>query len=435
LYPRAALPGARSSATLKNRPAVEINGAASDRERPLVSFVVESGTDVRMVEGLAERFELEIFARRIIGGVEISQQPSIAVRVRIGAPSRAAFAREVFRFLTRRNGRPDFVIVQGYGLAALAANLASRITGIPTAMLVCSPTEDYYRCRGADRSGRLPMRRRELLAMSAVARLNARLARRYVVLSQYLRDVVRARSAGAPVDVIPIYGVDTELFRPPSIARAQIRAERGLPASGSIIFFSSRIAPEKDAETMLAAFASLAHAGRDLRLLHRSGGFETFVAAAGKFDIADRVIASDAVHPHRELPLDYQASDLCVQASRAEGLGFSPLEAMACGTPVIAAAVGGLRETVQEGHTGWQYPAGDRDALARRITDVLDNPAEAQRRARAARELVCAHFDRRFVFDQLESLVRAETDRKRSEVFVRKPAPALREIANRESVP
>jgi glycosyltransferase involved in cell wall biosynthesis len=117
------------------------------------------------------------------------------------------------------------------------------------------------------------------------------------------------------------------------------------------------------------------------------------------------VIATDAVHPVKELPLDYQACDLLVQASREEGLGFSPLEALACATPVIAAAVGGLRETIIDGETGWTYPVGDAAALAARIGEALDDPAEAQRRAGAGREMVCRRYERRIVFDRLTDVL------------------------------
>lgn len=103
--------------------------------------------------------------------------------------------------------------------------------------------------------------------------------------------------------------------------------------------------------------------------------------------------------------LDYQASDLCVQASREEGLGFSPLEAMACGVPVIASAVGGLKETILDGCTGWTYPVADGQALTSRIEEVLDNPSEAHRRATKGREMIGRRYDRQLVFDQLEALI------------------------------
>jgi glycosyltransferase involved in cell wall biosynthesis len=90
-----------------------------------------------------------------------------------------------------------------------------------------------------------------------------------------------------------------------------------------------------------------------------------------------------------------------VQASREEGLGFSPLEALACGVPVVAASVGGLRDTIRDGDTGWSYPVGDADALARALRETLDDPVEARRRAMRGREMVCATYERSLVFDAL----------------------------------
>ena len=295
--------------------------------------------------------------------------------------------------------------MQGYALAALAANLAARFTRIPTAMLVCSPIELYYRCREINPAPDKPYRAHEMLALQALARANAMLGKRYFVLSEHLAEVVRGHGTKNSVDVVPIYGVDTYLFAPPSEPKATLKARAGLPASGSLIFFSSRIAPEKDAGTLLAAVASLLARGRDLWLLHRSGGYRELIREAERFGVASRVIATDAVHPHHELVDDYQASDLCVQASREVGLGFSPLEAMSCQVPVVAAAVGGLKETVMDGCTGWTYPVGNSEALASRVEEVLDNPHKARRRAAAGREMVCRRYDRRVVFDQLERLI------------------------------
>lgn len=367
-------------------------------------FVVESGTDVRLVEGLAGRFDLSILARRIEGGVEISQPPIKAPPIVTRPASRLKFALFVWRYLRAHRQQIDRVIVQGYGLAALAANLAGRRNRIPTAMLVCSPVELYYRCRREHAEPGKPFLRREMFALQTLARINAVVGRQYIVLSQHLAQLVRQHRPRRTVEVIPVYGIDTRIFTPSTESKAAIKAKLGLPTTGALLFFSSRVAPEKDSETLLAAMRILLEQGRDLWLLHRSGGYQRFIQEAEKFGIAARVIATDAVHPHRQLPLDYQASDLCVQASREEGLGFSPLEALACGVPVLATAVGGLKETIVDGQTGWTYPVGDQEALAQCIIAALDNPVEATRRAAIGRRMVCERYDQQVVFEQLERM-------------------------------
>lgn len=369
-------------------------------------LVVESSIDVRTIEELPRRFDLRVFARRMPGGVEISQPPQTPVPVLTGPPGRAAFALLTAVALWRGRAADDAVLVQGYGLAALAANLIGRLSGVPTTMLVCSPTEAYYRCRRDDRTSTLPFRRSELAALEVVARLNARLGRHYLALSDYLAAVVRSHGKRAPVDVVPFYGVDTSVFRPSHEDRRAIRARRGLPPDASLIFFSSRIAPEKDAESALLAVRSLRERGREVVLLNRSGGWRDLLVAARRLGVAGNVIATDAVHPYRELPDDYRACDVCVQASREEGLGFSVAEALACEIPVVATSVGGLPETVVDGRTGWLYPVGQSEVLAARITEVLDNPHEARRRAAAGRALVRERYECQLVFDQLERIVR-----------------------------
>jgi glycosyltransferase involved in cell wall biosynthesis len=368
-------------------------------------FVVESGTDVRLVEGLAERFDVNILARRIGGGVEISHPPSPPVPTAVGPASRFKFAIFVWRHLRAHRGNVDRVIVQGYGLAALAANLAGRVNRIPTAMLVCSPVEAYYRCRKVHNAEGKQFKRQELFALNVLARLNAFVGQQYIVLSDYLARVVRGHRARGPIAIIPIYGIDTSVFSPASEPKNSTKARLGLPTTGALIFFSSRVAPEKDSETLLTAVRTLLDKGRDLWLLHRSGGYQEFTRAAERFGIRARVIATDAVHPHTQLPQDYQAADLCVQASRAEGLGFSPLEALACGVPVIAAAVGGLKETIRDGETGWTYRAGDSAGLAKCIEAALDDATEALRRTAAGRTMVYARYERCLAFDRLESLI------------------------------
>lgn len=374
--------------------------------RMRLCFVVESGTDVRLVDELAARFELTVLARSIPGGVAISHPPERAADIVLRPASRIRFAWSVLRRLTS-GPHFDVVLVQGYALAALAANLAARMGRAPAFMLVCSPVERYYRCRRRNGSPDRSFRLWEYLGLTSLARANARLGRHYIVLSQHLANVVRSHGARAPIDVVPVYGVDATIFRPATDSPITIRHRLGLPTTGAMIFFSSRIAPEKDSETLLAAFRALVEEGRELWLLHRSGGFRRFLQEAEHLGVAQRVIATDARHPLKGLMQDYQASDLCVQASREEGLGFSPLEAMACGIPVVAADVGGLRETVVDGETGWTYPVGDVVTLTRCITAALDHPEEARRRAAAGRKVVVERFERAGVFDRLDALLRS----------------------------
>ena len=371
-------------------------------------YVVEATTDVRLVEGLSERCALVILGRKSDSGYIITHPPKTPVCIELGPASRTAFAKYVWKYLTTHRHNVSHVIVQGYGLAAIAANLAGRITGTPTYMLVCSPVEAYYRCRRVAQGK--PFRHIEYLSIIVAARVNALLGKNYLALSEHLADVVRSHGGHGKISQAPIYGIDTDVFLPPHQPKLVIRAELGLPVTGSLIFFSSRIAPEKDSDTLLQAFRRLREGGRDVWLLNRSGGYKGILALAEKHGVGDRVIATDAAHPYRELPLSYQASDVCVQASREEGLGFSPLESLACGTPVVAAAVGGLRETIKDGETGWTYPVGDSETLAQQIEAILDDPGEAQRRTQNGHTLVEKSYSKAVVYDRLMQIMNGPTD-------------------------
>ncbi len=357
-------------------------------------FVVESGTDARMLEGLAARVHLTALVREVPGARAVSQPTD--VRVQLAPASRLAFAWTTLRWLLRNPA--DAVLVQGYGLAAFAANLACRLRRRPCWMLVCSPAAEYYAAR---RTAGHRFSRLTLTGIRALAWINARTGGGYIVLSEYLKTVVLRQAPRGEVHVIPVYGVDPKVFSVAEGDRAALRHARGLPARGAIIFNSSRVAPEKDTRTLIDGFRVLVLEGRDVYLLHRSGGYREFRRLAEAAGVGARVIAADAVDPRTELPLDYRASDVCVQASREEGLGFSILEALACGTPVVASAVGGLKEVLKDGLTGWSAPPGDPAALADALREALDNPEAAKRRTAAGAAMVRARFDSERAFDRL----------------------------------
>ena len=364
-----------------------------------ICFVVDSGTDVRLADGLAERSKLRILARRMIGGREISQPHNGSMSVEIGPSGRLGFVAFAVRRLAASRHDTDVIMVQGYGPTAVLVNLLGRIIRRPVLMLVCSPAEAYYRCRTRAGSEK-PYRTIEYWMIRLCGWINARIGFAYVALSPYLATLIRQQGTVRPVDIIPIYGIDRQIFQPSNEPKAMLRERLGLPTDLPIVFFSSRIAPEKDADTLLRAVGLLSERGNPVWLLHLSGSSGALIERAASFGVGDRVIARDAVAPFAELADYYRASDLCVQASHAEGLGFSPLEALACGVPVVATDVGGLRDTIREGQTGWRVPPRDPAALADAIVSVLKDPVEASRRTSLGAQEIDRLYERRFVFDK-----------------------------------
>lgn len=368
-----------------------------------LALVLESNTDIRLVHELEARYELTVLARY----EQIAEfPPAVGPDLEVGPSRRVGYFAWLLRRLAWGECPFDVVIAQNYAVAALAANLAAVLSRVPTLTFVCNPMEAYYRCRRTDPGSKF--RRSELLALEALARGNARVAHRYVVLSEHLAATVRAHGARCPVDVIPVYGVDTAVFQPAAEGRTELRAQLNLPEAGKLILFGSRVAAEKDWRTLLAAFRELA-ANRDVWLVHLGRERGALVAAARKLGIGERVIAREMANPTTDLAAYYQACDLCVQASREEGLGFTPLEALACELPVVAARAGGLSETVVENETGLTYAPGDPAELRAKLEQALADPALASRLARAGRRLVTQRYATAPAFASLDRVIREVT--------------------------
>jgi glycosyltransferase involved in cell wall biosynthesis len=93
-----------------------------------------------------------------------------------------------------------------------------------------------------------------------------------------------------------------------------------------------------------------------------------------------------------ELVREYQQTDIVVSLSRYEGFGYTALEAMACGKPVVAFDAVGLRDVVVDGETGLLAQVGDVPALAAACKHLAENPAEAHAMGRAGRVRAAGHF-------------------------------------------
>ena len=88
----------------------------------------------------------------------------------------------------------------------------------------------------------------------------------------------------------------------------------------------------------------------------------------------------------------HQAADLYLHPARADTFPTTVLEALACGTPVVASAVGGISEQIEEGKTGFLVPAGDAPALSGRILDLLADEGFRARMGRQAAEDAARRF-------------------------------------------
>lgn len=386
-----------------------MNAPPSGGPKRRLVFLCESGTDVRLVEGLARSFQLTLLLRPAFNGREVNWPVAEGVEVRIerGPSGRASFAGYAALWLQRHRTEIDAVLVQNVGLSTVAANVAKLVTGTPTLALVCSPTTAYFKCKWRKRQINRATYLAGLGALESMRALNGLLMDHYVVLSEHLGKSV-ARDGPSRSSVIPLYGVDTEQFRPVSREeRNALRRSLSLPLEAFVIFFSSRISPEKDTETLLLAARKLKERNVPLMLVNMSGGHGEFRRQASALGLEELVRAQDAVHPTQALAEYYQAADLCVQASVEEGLGFSPLEALACETPVIATAVGGLTETIREGETGLTVPVGDAEALAERITYAFEHPDEMREMARRGRVMVQARYRADTAFSQFRRLIEA----------------------------
>jgi teichuronic acid biosynthesis glycosyltransferase TuaC len=202
-----------------------------------------------------------------------------------------------------------------------------------------------------------------------------------VAVSDALRD--RLIELGVPGSRIVVLrnGVDLELFAPQD--RAAARRELGLGAEGPIVLSVSSLVPLKGVDLVIRAVAAL----RDASLVVVGEGPEASAlrGLAEALQLRERVRFL-APMPQQRLVAVYNAADVLVLASAREGCPNVLLEALACGTPVVAAAVGGVPEIVRKGAAGRVVAERTPEALARAIRDLLaDPPARAAVRAHAER--------------------------------------------------
>lgn len=195
---------------------------------------------------------------------------------------------------------------------------------------------------------------------------------------QDMEDLVQHYQADPEKITIVPCGFSSKEFYP--MPKEKARTILGLPLKEKIILQLGRMVPRKGVDNVIRALGKLSTCKQPLRLVIVGGDIENnegpemqrLLNIAIEEKVLDKVVFTG--RKSREvLKYYYAAADVFISTPWYEPFGITPLEAMACGTPVIGSNVGGIKYSVADGHTGFLVPPHQPDVLAKRITDLVCN--------------------------------------------------------------
>jgi len=339
-----------------------MGGGAGCATFEIACHLVAKGCEVDVVtSGMAGQAAVETIKGFRVHRVA-SRRRSIQECGVLGAWTYVAAAQPVFRRLLR----------------ARRYDIIHYFFGLPTgALALCTPGAGHVPClvslRGSDVPGYDTVNRTLRAAHRVLLPLTHRIWRnadRLVANSYGLRTLAEHVVSNKPIEVIP-NGVDCAMFSP----RRHSAAEETRSGASSTIYILAvaRLIPRKGLDDLLRAVAML----EDIRIQLAIQGL------GGESQRLQELAISLGVHPQvtfagfldrEHLPPVYQAADIFVLPSHSESCAMALLEAMACGLPVVATAVGGTVEHVLEGVNGFLVPPGQPAALAAALRKLIDDP-------------------------------------------------------------
>lgn len=211
-----------------------------------------------------------------------------------------------------------------------------------------------------------------------------------VAISKYVQTLLK-RNFGIPSDVI-YNGVDTELFHPIS-AKEKLakRDDLSISKAAKVVLFVGRLYPYKDPFTLIRCIPKVIAKNPNVVFTIIGNGplTEKISSEVSRLDLRSRVRVIPFLR-RSELVEWFQVADAFVSTSPTEMLGFSVIEAMSCGVPVIAAGSGGPVEVL--GSAGTFFVPYDQDDLADKVISVVEDEDQKSRLGRAGRETVLRRF-------------------------------------------
>ena len=195
-------------------------------------------------------------------------------------------------------------------------------------------------------------------------------------------------SRGAVV-LLPGMGVDFSRYAPATpAARQAARKHFGLPEAAFVLVYAADFSKRKNQAFLVRAMTKLPE---NVCLLLPGHGemLEQVRNQVRELGLEGRVRLPGFV---TNMTGAYHAGDLCVPASRSEGLPFNLMEAMACGLPGVASRVKGHEDLIEPGETGLVYDYNDEAAFCRAVTALMEDPRTRERMGRAARQTVLSRY-------------------------------------------
>lgn len=246
------------------------------------------------------------------------------------------------------------------------------------------------------------------LVVEGLERFTAKICRKIITVSEYDRELALRRKVVPPEKMITIHNgmpdVPKELVRwlshneddssLPLHKResASLDAPPMRPLSPVRLIMVARLQPQKDHPTLFRALAELTDRNWTLELVGDGPDREALQSLARELEVADRVIFSGQ---RLDVPQRLKDSDVFVLATRWEGFPRSILEAMRAGLPVVATDVGGCRESVVDGETGFLVPREDPVQLRDRLRLLIDSPELRVQMGQKGRK----RFEENFTFE------------------------------------
>lgn len=260
------------------------------------------------------------------------------------------FAEAVIEF-SRREGSSYDLVHSHYWLSGWAGLLVKRVLGIPLAnsFHTLARVKDQTRREGEPPTGLLRIAAEQDVIGGSDCVIAATPVEFEDLLEHYGADPTRL-CLNPP-------GINHEVFSPGDATSS--RLDIGVDPARRLILFVGRIQALKGIDVAIDAFAKVAQELPDVDFLvvggpSGSSGRREYEAAhrsVEELGLADRVTWRDPI-PHTELPAYYRSADLLLFPSRSESFGLVAVEAQACGTPVVAAAIGGLMHAIADGESG-----------------------------------------------------------------------------------